>query len=425
MKKINEFVLFVFFKVIYDFIYIFITTDIFDYMNSILVFNIYRYIINWIVFLLLLISILYFLKDNIMSFVLKSLFIFSAIPTISLYGLKEMNNEAFFLMTLYWGVMICSFALIQNLKIYNENKKSKDWYNNFRYTNILFVGSIIMTIFLWGFYGDFRILISFSNVYDYRLALREVQIPSFLRYAMLWLGNVFLPYCFTIFLLYKKVGRAIITFSGGVMLFSINGLKSWLIVYFLIACIFFIYKKGYRLNRYTGVLSLLVIMYGLIAIIMYMVGGSISLVAMYHRVFSVPAEINYNYFTFFSNNEALLLRESILRHIASSPYAIGSSFIIGDLFGGNSTTNANNGMFGDAYANFKTIGILIYPIVLSVIFKILDSFTRDRDTRVVISILLILIWNLINASFFMWLLSGGVVIFLLLFYFDRKRNLIQ
>lgn len=423
MSKKNEFFVFILYKIVYDCVYIFVTTREFEYMQSILNLNIYKYLINWIVFIIFLIYIINIYSENLMTFVIKSLFMFSIVPTISLYGLKEMNNTAFFLMMLYWIVILCSFTLLKNLKIKSNQAKRLNSQLSIKYINILFISTFIITILLWGVLGDFGIITSLSSVSESRLALREVNIPSIIRYLMIWVGNVFLPLCFAMYLKHKKYGRVILTFIAGIMIFSINGLKTWLIIYPMIITIFVIYNNKYKLNRYTSVLASLVSIFGVMGLFGYIFFDNVTFAAFYHRVFSIPAEINYDFYTFFSVREPLLLRESILRHFAVSPYGGNSTFIIGALFSGNSEANSNNGMFGDAYANFKVFGILVYPIIIAFIFKIFITTTINEDQRVIVSILLVLIWNLVNASFFVWVLSGGVIIFLFIFLFGVKEKL--
>lgn len=424
MSKVCEMLLFILFKILYDYIYIHFTTREFSYMQSILQFDFYRYLINWIIFFILLSIIILFMKNNIMSYVMKTIFLFSTIPTISLYGLKSMTNEAYILMILYWIIMILSFAVLQNVKINSTTNESYQYRNDKgSLSNVVFIFAAILTFYFWARYGQFRILTSFSNVYYYRLEHRQANMISIFRYLMLWLGNVFLPYCFASFLINRKYIKVLFAFICGLMLFSINGLKSWLVIYALILFIFIVHRNKCKYNRYTGMLTFGVVMYGIMSMVHYNISGSTVLGAMFHRVFSVPAELNFNYFTFFRENEPLLLRESFLRIFWDSPYDTLSSYIIGGLFGkGDFETNANNGMFGDAYANFKIFGVIIYPIILSLTFKLIEHFSRNQDIRLVMCVLLILIWNLINASFFTWLLSGGVIIFILIFHFDGKIN---
>lgn len=423
MKKLFESIIFVLFKVVYDCVYIFFTTKQFEYMQSILSFDIYKYIINWIIFILLLVIVVYSFKEDLMAFIIKSIFMFSTIPTISLYGLKEINNIAFALMILYWVIMLFSFVRLQRLEFKQKSIKVSNKETDIRYVNIIFLTAFLISFILWGFLGKFRLITSLAEVSEYRLSLRQIYIPSIIRYLMIWVGNVFLPFCFAMFLRHKKKVNAILTFSAGLMLFSINGLKTWLAIYPMILFVFLVYKDESKISRYTNALAIGVSIFGFMGLLMYFCSDKITLAALYHRIFSIPAEINYNFYTFFSTREPLLLRESILRHFWDSPYSGSSTYIIGALFSGNSEANANNGMFGDAYGNFKVFGIIFYPYIMSLLFKFIGYSLENEDQRVVISILLVLIWNLINASLFAWILSGGVIIFLMITKLGKKSRL--
>lgn len=423
-EKLSEIMHFTLFKIVYDLVYVYFTTIRFEYIQSILEFNVYHYTINWIVFLLFIVLSTFLLKKNSMAFVFKCIVIFSTIPTISLFGLKNIEVRAFMSVVGYWITLLLFFSLLQRVRL-TKSKKTDNNKNqiSLKYVNYIFYVSFIITLVLWGWLGNFNVVTSFSSASDSRMALRGISLPSIVRYIMSWTGNAFLPFCFAIYLSKKRKWRAIMTFFAGVLLFSINGMKTWLVIYPMIWFVFFTLKTNHNLTKVTNRIALISSIFGLAGLVLFLVYGESTIGALYHRIFSVPAEINYNFYTFISRNEPLLLRESIFRFISDSPYDGRFTFLIGEIFTGNSAANANNGMFGDAYSNFKTFGLIIYPLLLSLVFKILTNIFKDEDIAVSTNILLILVWSLINTSFFTWLITGGAFIYWIIVFVGRLNTL--
>lgn len=422
--KISEIIYLIVFKLVYDLVYIFFTTVRFDYIQSVLEFDVHYYIINWLVFIIFTIIAIFLLKNNSMAFVFKCIVIFSTIPTISLFGLKDIGIKAFWSLIGYWVVMLIFFLILQNVSLYKSSDLrvgSQIDKISIKYTNFIFCISFMITLVLWGWLGNFNIITSFSSASESRLALRGIHIPSLVRYIMSWNGNVFLPFCFVIFLNKKKKWRAFLTFFTGILLFSINGMKTWLVIYPMIWFVFFTLRKRENITKVTNRIALISSVFGLMGLVLFYFYDESTIGALYHRIFSVPAEINYNFYTFISENEPLLLRESIFRFMSDSPYDGRFTFLIGEIFTGNSAANANNGMFGDAYSNFKIFGVILYPFLIAFIFKILTNIFRNEDMAVSANILLILVWSLINTSFFTWLITGGAFIYWIIAFTSRSN----
>jgi hypothetical protein len=54
--------------------------------------------------------------------------------------------------------------------------------------------------------------------------------------------------------------------------------------------------------------------------------------------------------------------------------------------------------------------------------KLLKNSMIGQDVRLLLSIAFILIWTAVNASFFTWLLIGGVIVILLINKFSKTPN---
>ncbi len=307
---------------------------------------------------------------------------------------------------------------------YNLNDKNIVSYIQF-FDWLLFVFCVIFVMTLAYLYSGFRFTISFEDSLEYRLYMRTVNLPTLVRYLFPLTGTVFLPYLFIRFLNNKKYFFVFLIFILGVLNYSINGMKTWLVIYLLELFVFIFSKQKNKYKYMVSFMSLFLSVLTILAIIIYNKFNSLFLVSILRRVLLIPAGINYLYIDFFSINEKLFLRESVFRIFFKSPYKIGSSFLIGGMRTGNYEANANNGLLGDAYSNFGLIGVFLYPLILVMTFYIVLKLTKKTDINILIPLLLILVWNLINCSFFTWLLTGGVIVLCFILLMNQKRQRIN
>ncbi|TJX13640.1 hypothetical protein E9840_08570 [Tissierella creatinini] len=410
IKKSNFAFTLILYKLIFDLIYNNVFVPIFSYNMGEVNFSIMKYLVSWVMYLIIII-ILNRIKNEILNSSAFIAIIFAISPSLSIIGLKGVSWYTATIAYIYWTLLIVALFIMQYLKI-TERKKIEMLINNnaiISICNIILIPCALFIIFISGRYTGFRMFISL-DVYDIRSDFAQISLPSIINYALVFVGYVFLPFIFTLYLEYKKYLLAIVTLFLGVMQFSLDGAKSILTIYLMIIGINFLYnrKKSYvSTMKYltSGIISIMLLLW------VFYIFGDITLAALMYRTFAIPQQISFNYVDFIRVNEALLLRDSILRHFAESPYGIRFSYFIT----GNKS-NANNGLLGDAYANFKFLGVLIYPFAIAIVFKILEKFLVNFNKVTRISIITILFWNCLNSSYFTWLLSGGVILYMIVIY---------
>ena len=147
------------------------------------------------------------------------------------------------------------------------------------------------------------------------------------------------------------------------------------------------------------------------------------MLAYLHRLFTIPAEIHYYYFDFFSKNELLFLRDSVGRFLAKSPYDPSASRVIGSIYYSNDVTNATDGLFSDFFANFGYVGLIIYPFIVFFVMALLERQLKRNGVYVTITVTFILLIVLINNTFFTWLITGGYLFSLILVYIIDKLKI--
>lgn len=415
-------ILMIVYKLSLELLFIYNLSSIYDYLGVRLDYSGYKMFISWVVFFILIMLTLNFEKHSFWFIVIQLFSLFVIVPSISLYGLKNLHTTYFIYNLIFWLFFIIYAIFLSKIKFTSTsfiNIAQKININDTVLT-IIFIVSAISVLVASYLYGDFRVMIDFNDIYKYRLELREVSMPVYFRYMLPFMGTISLPLCVMEYLNRKKYIFLGLTLLVGLMLFSINGMKTWLFVYFVVFAVYNVTKKEY--NNYSiinRILTLFIIgsIVGYIFSVYYknnVISGNI------HRMTIAVPEISYYFIDYFIDKEPLLLRGSILRHLLQYPYSIPIEFQIGGLYMGNFANRANNGLLGDAYSNFKFFGVISYPFLYTLVFKILQIVLHRYDYKTNYFMLFVLIWASMNTSFFTWLLTGGVIMVCFIYYFNSK-----
>lgn len=72
------------------------------------------------------------------------------------------------------------------------------------------------------------------------------------------------------------------------------------------------------------------------------------------------------------------------------------------------------------YGNFGFFGILFYPFMIMPSYFVLDNVTNKYSNSVRAVILFILMWSLINTSFFTWIMTGGYIIYVIILTLNKR-----
>lgn len=421
MNKILYVILMLLYKLSLEQLYINNWSNIYRYQGVLLDYNGYKIVASWIIFFILIAIILSFAKNDFWFIVIQLFSLFIIIPSISLYGLKNIPTIYFVYNLVFWSIFIIAAMFLSKVKFEEQSSNGRQKvYIHDTILIVIFIFSAIIVLVSSYLYGDFRVTIKFDDIYKYRLALREVNMPIFIRYMLPIMGTILLPICVMEYLSRRKYVFVGLTLLLGLMLFSINGMKTWLFVYFIVIFIYIITKQEY--NNYT------IINWILFIFVIASIGAYIASVyfenhvlsGTIYRMTSLVSEISYYFIDYIYDKEPLLLRGSVLRHFFDYPYSMHLDFEIGGLYFGNFEARANNGLLGDAYSNFKIFGVILYPCLYAFVFKMLQAVLYKYDYKTNYIIILILIWATMNASFFTWILTGGVLVVWLIYAFNTK-----
>ena len=375
--------------------------------------------------MLLLLILVYYLhrnKSNMYDFAFKLLICLSIIPALALYSTNaNLSLSSVFYPCLYFLV----FAVFINI-IPNKTERIKIKIGKIQNIDRIVLWSSFAFVIVFWMYLGFPVALSVDDAYEQRMLMRTKSLPSLVNYLYLMLGNAIIPYLFVKFLMNKKPMSAAISFITGLLLFFSNGMKTWLILYFLgFALLICARLFKYIYSRIVISIEFFFCAIILLSWMLYSKMDFMELHGQLGRILLIPSNIGYKYISFFSDpsNELLYLRESILKFFFQSPYSGGSDFYIN--YGANSTltsARANNGLWGDAYRNFATIGVIFYPILLIFVIKIIISNMKKQRMDVQLFVILLLIWSSINSSFFTWLLTGGIILLTIILKTENDKE---
>lgn len=289
---------------------------------------------------------------------------------------------------------------------------------------ILIMGlGISMIIWLW---AGHPIILSLSDTTAQRMLLRAASMPSFLAYPFMIFGGTILPYMFAYCIDHKKYHYAALFLTAGILLFFTNGMKTWLFMYLFVIGIFIVDKLSKESTRY---LSLFIVSTFIIITIlccyMFFSHGKVDSIAQFGRVTLIPNNIGFKSIKFFLNpeHEFLYLRESLLRGLFNTPYDGGSDFYINYGTGSTLTSSrANNGLWGDSFRNFGLLGMVIYPLLITKVFRLFEINSIHLNFRLRIALMFILLWHSVNVTFFAWLLTGGTLFLWIILKMDKYNE---
>lgn len=396
----------------------------FFFEGSVYIFSFEKYIISIVLFGIMLCFTLK-IKSNefeTYSFLIRILLLIVIIPTLSVYAFISSIN-------LFDMVIPFIFYLLLFVLIKKDSFKDIHTVEYIKIPKIRNVDIILLivcggiSVIIWLLMGR-PMVTTFDAAVEQRIALRADAMPRIMGYMHTFLGGVVFPYLFAKFIENKKYALAFLGLVFGYMMFSINGMKTWILLYVLFLLIAFVRKIDKECIQLRCMyIELACIGILLICGIMYNYFHIPTFLAQFGRMIIVPPTIGYRSSAFFSENELLYLRESIMRNLFVSPYPNGSDYFI--FYGLDSTISsgrANCGLWGDAYKNFGILGVIIYPFLYEKVYHLVIENGRKLSETMRSFILLIVIWSTINLSFFTSLLTGGIIVLIVLEKMEKWKN---
>ena len=415
-NNIGKFIIIVLYKILLDLTYCTGVIPFYNYQGFSYSFSIIHLLVSYLIVIFISIILIKLVNETkISNIIISLLFFMYYIPITTIITYTKNDFKFLSLVTLYFMCLLFFNTIIRiYLPKIQKPLKKIDWFI------VITIILSIITFFVSGIYSGFNISFDLSEYYELRFEAREVSMPTILWYIFNW-ARYIIPIGMTYTLIKKKYTIAAFLSFAQVLCFSFNGKKSSLVLFFLAFIIAFLFKDNY----WKKTPQMFCILSG-ISLVSARIRGINSALVKYiiRRVFMIPAHIGYEYYEFFSIHEYDYLRSSTLRFLhLNTPYLPSISRVIGSVYANDINANANTGLFGDAFANFGIIGCFLYPLLIIIAVKVLESCISKMDTRIKAITCITVAYMFLNGAFFKIMLTNGYIIICILLYLVSQYSL--
>lgn len=281
---------------------------------------------------------------------------------------------------------------------------------------------LIATLIINGYYNGFKIKIDLTDVYENRLAARDLSMPTILNYiksASYFVGIIALMYALKV----RNKPLIILVIFIQLMSFAFGASKTQFFSIFVCIVAFYFYSDKLRLWAPIALITILTI-----SIIEFRLVNTTEITDVWtRRTLFVPSQISYTMYEFFENpnHEFLYLRGSIFRFLGfEDPYVSQGGFqrLIGSIYG-TEDTNANTGLLGNDYAQFGWFSLLISPFLRVYLLRMYDYCATNIDKKIMVVLSIFIAFTYISGSFFTVLVTNGILLVnYLLYSFPREKS---
>lgn len=407
MKLKNFIGVIVYFITLY-FSYRYFVAPIFGYSGLTYNPNISKLIISIIYILLLFI----FFKDNRKpsSDLLYIIYINLFIPLVMFYWMNNMEGIYVFMVFISILTMLITTNKIKPFKVVGLPIRLSIPFEFIIY--FLTLTLFILFILKYGWF-DSRSL-NFKSIYQLR---SEKEYSGMWAYLVNWLTKAFIPMLLVIFYFNRNLLLMLSTVCMQLIIYTSTGSKTLLFSSFYIIVLCFLIDKRWLKTGLPLLYSFLIF----ISMAIYKVLGNIYLLSIIPiRQLIIPAQVSYQHFNFFKFREKLYFSEGIIGDIfgLNSPYVRKSTLMVGD-----GKSNANTGIFSDAFDNGGFYLIFIYSVIFIIILLYINMIAAYwQNNAIFTSLFIYSMIILTDGSLLTTILTWGMFILLFSIIFINPRN---
>lgn len=258
--------------------------------------------------------------------------------------------------------------------------------------------------------GDLS-FVALDEVYTKRAQAKQ-SAGFFIGYAVGWVSNFASPILIVAGLYGRRLSYVFIGISGYLLIYMLAGHKSSLIS---IVFIFGVYYFAHRLTL-QKVISVSLGALVSVFVVDFLLGRAFLAPYTFDRMVVAPSVLSLFYFDFFESNEPIYLSHSILRAVVSNPYRMQPPEIIGSTYFDGDWANVN--FVGEGFANFHTVGVVLFLFFTVFIVKLYDSVSHHLPLQVRLSIFAPVLLYLMNASPLTLMVTGGLLPLMVVIFFS-------
>lgn len=351
---------------------------------------------------------------------LWALYLFSYAPTAIMcfyITSKGIYSTVFFLISMLCALITLKYCRYHSFNIYSKKK-----------LNLIYIDKIIILLFFLSITAfalkltEFHFNLDLITAYERRMFAGEMD-KGILAGYLISIGRSLLTILGIYNVLVKKkpiYGIFVIIFS--LAIFSFQGTKSALVVPVILSIMSLIYSRSKYLLWFPIVVGIVAIL----SLLEFSVLKTNILSGLFtRRIIAVPGFLNTVYWDFFSENNKVLLTDSIGRYFLDPVYDRPAPFIIGQEFFNNINSNANTGIWMGAFTHFGVVGIFIISAMAGFILGLIDNLTKTHYFILGTLVCLYIGINWSEQMLHTSMLTGGIIYNLLFLIFVRSSTIIR
>jgi len=416
INGIAGFISFLIFRIILDICYVNFVSELYSSSGFDLTLNFVKLVESYI-WLVLTYVVLPKDQSKLSSIIIHVFVLVAYIPLQSYYALANQDRSWFYMATFFWFLII--WLNRANVK-FGVHQLSK---GNFKYLVAICGLFVFLVSILLYSYINVSLNLDFNNVYEIRESYSEKNIPLS-DYLFSWAGQIVLPFLALVALFSvrrKSYYFLIVAVSFMVLiLFSATGHKTFLFRWLAALGLAYMLIQPFFVKRLTNIFSLMLIS-----------GLALSIFLHHHmfgaifikRLFYSPVLLSYHYFDFFQN-KAIMLSHSIFKYFISYPYDLPPRYLIGSIYMDDPERSSNNGVMADAFMNFGYVGLIIWPVIITLMLKLADEISSGKNKFIIWPLIILSFSTMINASLLTSIVTHGLLVtFLISLYYPREQVL--
>lgn len=346
-------------------------------------------------------------------------FVILLIPSAVLSA--EQGSDRFYLLLMFaalWLLML--FRWIFARAFYRRIIAHPENYRHLPYQSVFLIILGVLIFLVVSVHGAFNL--NFYKVYDFRGDI-YMNMPLVLQYALPLAAITLIGYLTALTYRRKNKTSLFLIAVIGILFFGFSSNKSMLFIPLAAMAGYFLFKMSRAPLLILGGFSILT----KITLLLSEDKSNLLGALFANRIVFLPNNTNFYYFDFFSNNPKMLWAESkISLGLVTSRLPMSVMKYLAGLMTGNYDTIANTGWVANAYMNAGIIGIVIYAVIISYIFSLIDFWAKIYGKQLVGAAFLIPVITLImSADLLIVLLTYGLIFLLMIFLVTTRRIFIH
>lgn len=357
------------------------------------------------------------------------LYLMTYIPLIVGVGLAAHFNTS----QVFWFSFSTVFAFYLNGIFYNFKKIqfNRAFVNEKSFWIFYTIITLIFIIFIFYVYrGTLSFVSPFSdNLYDKRAFGVNVGKGTAVGYPIMWCAGAFFPFLFAYGVYYKKNILVIISIIGNVYLFMTQADKAFLYSFVWLGIFFYLMKKTKYIGLgFTFLFSIIIFILSWINVNMNLVwqlavfSTTSTIFVRLTGVSAFTATIYYNFFdethpyTYFSH-------VNLFNKFITYPYDDMIGKVVASTVSDNPDFNANATFYiTDGLCSLGLWGIPVAGFLCGLTFHVIDSVANRHDLKFATLAIVYSGVNIMNASIFTSVFSGGLIWLFIFFYIMKPKD---